>query len=90
MAKNGNGNGDGDWRLTIMVEAEARYIEQVLNPAIKAVQAARSNAEAHLRQVQGDAAKTAMYKAEIEQMNTFEKRVQNHLHSTLGRFSNRG
>jgi len=79
-----------DWKDRILVESEARYIEQVLSPAIKAVQAARSQTEAQLRQAGGDAAKTAVYKAEIESMNSFEQRVQQHLHSTLGRFSKRG
>jgi hypothetical protein len=79
-----------DWRDRILIESEARYIEQVLTPALSAVRSARSDVEKQLRQAQGDAAKTAVYKAEIEEMNAFEEKVQSHLHSTLGRFSKRG
>jgi hypothetical protein len=78
-----------DWRDRILVESETRYITQVLDPALAQVRAARFQVEAQLHRAGGDAAKTAMYKAEIEQMNAFEQKVQAHMHSTLARFGKR-
>ena len=78
-----------DWRDRILVESETRYITQVLDPALAQVRAARFQAEAQLHRAGGDATKAAVYKAEIEQMNAFEQKVQSHMHSTLARFGKR-
>ncbi len=78
-----------DWRDRILVESESRYITQVLDPALAQVRAARFQVEAQIHRAGGDPTKTAMYKAQIEQMNAFEQKVQAHMHSTLARFGKR-
>jgi|GEM_PF-5299219 len=79
-----------DWKSRILEAGEQRYIREVIRPALAEVKTARAELKARMpKGKNADADKVALFKAEMERMNTFESRIQAHLKDTQGRFSKR-
>lgn len=76
------------WRTRFFRDGETRYIESVIRPALADLAQARRGLVARMPDERsGDAETAALFQAEIERMDAFEARLNQHLKHTSGRFA---
>jgi hypothetical protein len=79
------------WRWRIFEEAEERYLEQVIRPALADLESTRESLRAKLdeREIKDDET-VALFEVEIARVDAFERKLNEHVRETRERFGRRG
>jgi hypothetical protein len=79
-----------NWRWRIFEEAEERYVEQVIRPALADLENTRASLQAKLDggEIKDDET-AALFHAEIQRVNGFERKLHEHVKDTRERFARR-